>query len=99
MVITSKVTMIGVIKKAIRVFYIVYFVHLMLHAKASFYELYRIAEKQIKGKNADSATLSGVAVFKQLRLIFWQDAPLYYKKYPNLKIFSSNIFTKYKVVF
>ena len=48
------------------------------------------------GKNVDSATLSGVAIFKQLSLIFWQDAPLYYKKYPSLKIFSSNIFTKYK---
>ena len=68
----------------------------MLHTKTSFYELYHIAEKQSRGKNADSTALSGVAVFKQLRILFWQDSPLYYKKYPRLKIFSSNIFTKYK---
>ena len=58
-----------------------------------------LQKNKSRGKKADSAALSGVAVFRQLRLIFWQDAPLYYKKYPTLKIFSSNIFAKYKAAF
>ena len=99
MVIASKVLIIGVIKNAIRVFHTVYSAHLMVHAKASFYHCIVLQKNKSRGKKADSAALSGVAVFRQLRLIFWQDAPLYYKKYPTLKIFSSNIFTKYKAAF
>ena len=86
--------MIGVIKKAIRVFHIVYFVHLMLHTKASFCVLYRIAEKQIKGKECRQCSSQWGGCLQAAQAHFLARCPSALQEIPQLKDFQLQPFHK-----